>query len=839
MAARGRALFVLDGFEPVAEHAAATLERWLERAADGCFLATSRERLGVKGEGLLMLGPLEEPAAMELFVERARAVRPGLSLQQDERDPVQRLVRLLERQPLAIELAAARMRAMSPSQIAARLGDRFRLLADDKASGRHATLQATIDWSWDLLDPWEKAALAQCSVFEAGFTLEAAEEVLDLAAWPEAPWPMDVVQALLDKSLVQAGSFESEPRFSLLVSIQEYGRSRLGEADGAGGMRSEATQRAEERHGRYYARFGAAEFLETLDGPDAVARRQALSRELDNLVAACRRALLRADGTTAAATYRAASHVFGLTGPTGSAIDLGREVAALEVLTPEERAVVLGTLAHALDHSGRRDEARECYERTLGIYHRLGDRRGQAGVLDSLGFLDSHQGDTNRARERLETALGIYSELGDRRGEGKVLTSLGYLLRLQGRMDEGRRSLERALAIKRELGIRHSQSATLVALGDLLEHQGRMDEAREKYNDALVIRRGLGDRAGEAQTLCSLGILHHKQGRIDEARQSWETALEIDRELGRRPGEGSNLANLGHLHHEQQRMDQALECYKDALEIQREVGNRHFVSIVLTSLGILWADLNRFEEARDHFQRALTMHRESGNRPSEAIVLLNMGSLSLDQGDHDSARDHYRRALAISREVGDRGTEGVVLHDMGSIHHDEGDMEAACDHYQRALAIHREVGDRRSEGIVLGLMGKLDLEQGRLEEARDHLEAALAIHREVGDRSYEGRTLGGLGLLLARQGSLEDADPIFTAGEELLRQVGPPSQLACLLARRYEAELEAGELARARASLSEAEALAAELGAGPDSPLGRWLAQLRQRVGGAEAPDGC
>ena len=170
---------------------------------------------------------------------------------------------MLDGLPLAIELAAARIRVLSPAQLLERLADRFALLAGARsAADRQATLRGAIDWSWNLLLPWEQAALAQCSVFEGGFTLDAAEAVLDLSAWTDAPSIVDAVQTLVDKSLLrtwvpvdQARHALEEPYFGMYLTIHEYAAEKLA-TSGADGQRA-----AQERHGRYFARFGSEEHL--------------------------------------------------------------------------------------------------------------------------------------------------------------------------------------------------------------------------------------------------------------------------------------------------------------------------------------------------------------------------------------------------------------------------------------------------------------------------------------------------------------------------------------------------------------------------------------------------
>jgi predicted ATPase len=240
IAGRDRCLVILDNFEQVASHAGATVGRWLERAKNASFVVTSREILALPGEHVMLLEPLPtDGSGVDLFVVRAQARKAGFALTESNEKTVKEIVMLLDGLPLAIELAAAWSAILSPEQLLVRLEDRFRILVGARGvQARQATLRAAIDWSWTLLSPWEQAALAQASVFVGGFTLEAAESVFDLHAWPEAAMAMDVVQSLVDKSLFRRWTPGAarrlaidEPYFGMYVSIHEYARVKLGTED--------------------------------------------------------------------------------------------------------------------------------------------------------------------------------------------------------------------------------------------------------------------------------------------------------------------------------------------------------------------------------------------------------------------------------------------------------------------------------------------------------------------------------------------------------------------------------------------------------------------------------
>jgi predicted ATPase/class 3 adenylate cyclase len=229
LAGRGRCLLILDTFEHLARWAEQTVGRWLDRAPDASFLVTTREVLGIAGEQTLALAPMHADDAETLFVQRAVAAKRDFHPNSEDRAAIATLVHLLDGLPLAIELAAARVRTLPPRALLARMSERFKLLSSGGGRlDRQATLRATFDWSWGLLPTAEKAALAQLSVFEGGFSLEAAEAVIDLGVLEDPPWTLDVVNALVDKSFVRPVSSErAGDRFELLSSVQAYAAEHL------------------------------------------------------------------------------------------------------------------------------------------------------------------------------------------------------------------------------------------------------------------------------------------------------------------------------------------------------------------------------------------------------------------------------------------------------------------------------------------------------------------------------------------------------------------------------------------------------------------------------------
>ncbi len=674
IAGRGRCLLVLDNFEQVARHAAETVGQWRSQAPDAVFLVTSRERLGLPGEWTREVEPLAEAMARELFSLRARALRPGIDLADDD-GAVREIVRLLDGIPLAIELAAARVRDMSVARILEGIRKRLRLLAGGTGA-RHETLAGTIDGSWELLAPWEQAAWSQCAVFEGGATLEALNRVLDLAPWPGAPPTVDVVRALVDKSLLRSWAPPAEPgepvgdvRFGMYVTLQEYARARL---------RSSAAERAaEERHGAHFASEGSDEALPALDRRGGARLLRRLDRELDNLVAACRRAIARGDGTTVAATYRAAWRVFKARGPLGMALLLGSEVLADSRLAGADRAIVAETLGEAFWYAGRFEEARVHCEAARAIARALPDPGLESRAAGFLGRSCFALGRRDEAAGILADAVAAARSVRDRPALCAALNSLGMLEHETGRTEEARVSYDEAVAIARELGDRGQEAVTLLSLGILLHTHGLLEEAGALHESALAIQREMGSRRSEGIAHLNLASVRTEQGRFAEARHHAETACAIAREIGSRANESSALTQLGELFLEIEQWEAARECLAAGLAISRELGTRRVEGIILGNLARIDEQAGEAERAWSGYEAALALHREVGHVHNEAAALTSLAGLLVARGAHDRARELLASAESILRGIGAPGELARALCVRAELEQESGSAGAA------------------------------------------------------------------------------------------------------------------------------------------------------------------
>ncbi|MBX2800766.1 MAG: winged helix-turn-helix domain-containing protein [Myxococcales bacterium] len=634
---RGTALLVLDNAEHVAAEVASLVERWCGLAPRLTILTTSRHRLDLRGERLCALPPLHDDEARELFEERARAVLPSFRVRPPQNAVLQRVLDLLDGLPLAIELAAARVVMLDLEELVTRLEQQLQVLStvERDRPTRHLSLRATLAWSWSLLDPEERAAVGCLAVFRNDFALAAGEAVIEAEAGP-----LDVLQGLVQKSWVQR---TDDGRFRLLRCIVEYAE--------------ELTERvrldaAEHRHGAYFAAMGTDDALEALRREGGHDRLRALMRSLDDIVAACERAVARADPEQAVPTLRLAWSVLLLRGPFTRIWSLADGVRALRGLTEEALLRVERVRGHAASMLRKMEDACSIDTDNLARARRVGDVRFEAMILIALGGTHRWQGRRSEALATFTSALARARHAGDRRLEGLAYANLATASWQLGHADDSRAHLEAALVIHRELGNRISEGITLSNLG--LWHSGRGDaiEAKLCQEAALTVQQQIGDRASMAHTRRRLAMLEIDAGRLDAALVHLRAARALERELGNREGEGRVRYQLGVLHLQTGDLDAARTEIEACLAIQRAVGNRRTEGNALVRLGQILAARGRSGDARLHIEMGLSHLRAMEERKDEGEALMALAQLHAEQGQRTAARRCWQDAQAVFTEVG-------------------------------------------------------------------------------------------------------------------------------------------------------------------------------------------
>ena len=641
IAGRGPCLVILDNFEQVARHAEETLGAWLEKAPEAKFIATSREVLGIVGEQAMVLAPLKSDEAVQMFRQRVGAAGAHSAIavfDPHDEAAVGPLIELLDRLPLAIELAAARARVMSPGLLLQRMGERLTLLTS--RGGRHdrqATLRAALDWSWDLLSLQEQSALAQLSVFVGGFKLAAAEQVVDLAATAGSNAVVDVVQALAEKSLIR---HQAADRFALLGLVQEYAAEHLCTAGRYPGSGPAALAQAHARH---------CAFFSALKPADAMADGCA---DLDNLVAATRRACLSGMGSAAVGALESAWVALKLRGPFRVGVELAALVRAMPGLDVACQARIDRVAGWALKASGRVAEAAACFSAALVAARAAGDRACEGHVVGHLGDLHVNEGRMDIGKIELQSALAIARELGDGGLVCEALAGLGRLSGHLGNLVESRAHYEAALSAARLAGDRRWEGGALGNLGVLCANQGKTEEAQAFYGLALAAARELGDRQWEGNTLCNLGLLHHVQGTQGPAESELNLALAIARELGYVRLECVVLCNLGMVVEAMARPDHAAAHYESALKVARVLGDRRSEGQVLGYLGLLHARQGRFKQGRQLLEVGQSRLEEVADRLHLALLLCSRAQCDALAGDLAAANAAWAEAQSIADQIG-------------------------------------------------------------------------------------------------------------------------------------------------------------------------------------------
>jgi len=558
-------LLVLDNCEHLIQACATLTQALLQACPNLSILATSREGLRISGEStyrvpsLLPPDPSKLPAeekdlaaivleydAAVLFVERAGKQLPSFALTKQNAPAVASVCYRLDGIPLAIELAAARVRSLSVQEINTRLENRFRLLTGGSRTAlpRQQTMQATVDWSYELLSEQERLLLGRLSVFAGGWTLEAAEAVCSDDKIEDFE-VLDLLTCLVDKSLVIAEEREGKSRYRLLETIREYGLQRLQERG------QEATWRS--RHLEFFLAL-AKEAETKLTGAEQAEWLKRLQEEHDNLRSALK--LCQQDQESNEAGMRLAGNIWRFWEIRGY-LSEGREhlQAALEQEGREHKTRLRGKALYATGvlawRQGDYAVARAMQDECLGISRELGDKRGIAASLSNLGAVAKDQCDYAAARALYEESLAIHRELGNKKGIAVLLNNLGTVAREQGDYAVARAQFEESLAIERELGDKLGIASSLNNLGNVAHDQGDYAVVRAMREESLGISRELGDKWGIAYSLGYLGSMAARQGDYGAARALIEESLAIFQELGDKQGIALSLGNLGNVANDQ------------------------------------------------------------------------------------------------------------------------------------------------------------------------------------------------------------------------------------------------------------------------------------------------
>jgi len=731
-------LLVVDNCEHVVSAAAQIAGRLLRAGPGVRVLATSREALGLAAERVVAVPPLRLPdvraaapslealldsEAVRLFVERAHSARPDLELGPEHADALARICTRLDGIPLALELAARRVRALSLPELAERLEQRLRFLTGGAREGdaRHQTLRAAVDWSHDLLEADERVLFRRLGVFAGGFDLIAAETV---CAGPYDTF--DLILALVDKSLVVPTETGGVTRYRMLETIREYALERLAEAKEDGATRGAHLAWAldvAERGGPSLARGLPREWVDRLD-----AAHDDLRVALEYAGEHDPEAGLRLAGAMRPFWWLRGHWHEGRT-------RLEAALARASGTPPALQARALAAAADLAEWQGDTGPAASLAEAARQIFRRLGDRRGEAECCWRLGNVAVMRGMTAEARSLLREGVGISRDLPGREYLAELLNALGCLALEEGDFAGARRLWEETLEADPALSdafVGGTGSYARFNLATVLCFEGAYGAARELAEESVARGRAHGDASLVASAQGLLGELALFEGDFPAAHALFEESLQLHRQLGEASMVTGNQLRLGRLALARGDLSAARSLLEAGLNRDRELEGKWRTAAALRGLGVVARQEGRFDEARTALEESLALFREMDSADDVMTNQGELGELALAQGDLVSARALLEESLTQSRALGTRRETACRLETLARLARAEGDLAQAERSGSEAVALAVELGARPVVAEAIEGLAVVAATAGDLHRAARLLGAASSLREAMG-----------------------------------------------------------------------------------------------------------
>ncbi|MEV4866492.1 AfsR/SARP family transcriptional regulator [Streptomyces ossamyceticus] len=715
--ARRRMLLILDNCEHVVAAAAHLVEHLLQHCPGLTVLATSREPLGVPGELVRPVEPLDQPHALRLLADRGAAARPGFTVA-DDPEAAAEICRRLDGLPLAIELAAARLRMLTPRQIADRLDDRFRLLTSGSRTvlPRQQTLRAVVDWSWDLLDEEERDVLRRLSVFAGGCDLAAAEAVCGPAA-------LEALGSLVDRSLVVAApTANGGMRYRLLETVAEYAGERLAET---------GTRPAAERAHRTYYRELARTTDPLLRGPGQRRANELLELEYENLRTALRHAVAERDEQEALCLVLSLAWYWQMRDLKTEARHWATQVMALspDPFAPPARPVP--DVREGLTDSPppMRPEVLDEARRALHLIH-------LAGMDMEISVWETPEG-----REKLQVIRDTY-----RPGQPQTCRFPGfmwfYAVVLSGDMERLRVILDASIATARDLGYTWELAQALHMRANILANRSDWSgDATRDADEALELCERLGDAWVAAEALSARAMSHERTGRFDLAAADYRRAIVHAERIGTNAHSGVLGVRLGNVLLECGEAEHGEKMLLDVLA--RHDTPKEALPAARLYLTIWFGRTGRLDEAWRHITR-LREEFEAVDFVLFAGFVLGLEAwLMAMDGRHTEARERIRKAFDQAMDP----LAQTITPQLPASH-----LVTA------AVAVTGVDGGARA-GDAARLLGASDAHLPRGHhpsplEAEGRAQAEAGVRARLDDKTYEAAYAEGAGLTLEEAGAL-------------------------------------------------------------------------------------
>jgi len=595
-------LLILDNCEHLIEACSALAEKLLQNSQKMKIIATSREALRCEGEITHKVLSLSHPdpakkispiqlsqyEAVRLFIERALALNPNFRVSNENAPALAQICFQLDGIPLAIELAAVRIKVLPVEKICEKLDDRFRLLTGGKRTAlpRQQTLKAMIDWSYGLLTDEEKIFWRRLSVFSGGWTLTDAEEICSDELLNKYDM-LDLTNSLVEKSIIQY--MESSFRYKMLETIKQYGYEIL--KDSGEGMMFK------NRHLNYYLNL-CEEAVPDFNGAKARSWFRRFDEEYPNIQSALSRAVdenLNEDGHRLAGAmtkyWDMRGHLTEASSWLEKLLQNNEGVSKLLIANTYRNAGMFAT------QQGKNLIALKFIEESLLIYRELGDKNGLSISLNTLGLIESDLGNLKRSRSILEENLKIKRELNQELGISSALNSLGLIVLAEGDTENAEKYFRESFDIAKKIENDEYIGIGLNNLGQVYAIRGDYEKSKIYFDEGLKTDRETGNKNGMCISLINIGVLALQNDDYKTAQDYLEEALTLSREIGNNIGYLYSLVSLGQLSFKKEEMTMAKKYFDDCLASQIEFTEIKSFTLAVTGIAELKLLDGEFETA--------------------------------------------------------------------------------------------------------------------------------------------------------------------------------------------------------------------------------------------------
>lgn len=630
-------LIIFDNCEHLVKACAKLSEKLLQSSPKLKILATSREALQCLGEQIYQTLPLPVPdiksmktiedfsqyESVRLFNERAFAINSNFRMTADNAKFVAEICAKLDGIPLAIEMAAARIKILSVEEIYKRLNDGFRLLTGGKRTAlpRQQTLKALIDWSYDLLNQEERILWKRLSVFTGGWTLEAAEEICSDNKIKNSEI-VDLLSQLIEKSIVIFDEINN--RYKMLMTIKQYGEEKLN-------LTNESSE-VFLKYLDYFTRLSesAQPKFEQSEGPLWL-------EKIEN------------------------DH-----GNFQSAIELSMKVSDKEKGLPRPPCRDAGEagarIAIALKRfwiiRGHYSTGRQLLKKILNSQDGL-SKSTIGMVYSSIGSLSILQVGYEEARNFFEKGISIQREIDDKPGIAYSLNGLGYVSLYTGKFEEAQKNFNESLEMYREIGNKSSIAKILNNLGNLEISLGKLEQAKKFYEESLTIVRESGNKMLVSHPLNNLGAIANDEGNYELAKKYFQESLVIAREKENKSGIANTLYNLGMAECKMGNNDEAINLLEECRTLYNAIGDKSGIALSLYGFGIAAITIENFKHAENYFKECLSLKQEIGEKMDVPECFNFLGVLSFLDSNIEVAQKNIEMSLDVSRELKD--TDAITV----------------------------------------------------------------------------------------------------------------------------------------------------------------------------------